>query len=178
MQSTASKTTYCTQPTGTVSSASGSHIRRSAFPHNSLLPYVQCKIHSLRRPTKSLADLSDGVANSNIADFQTYGSDINEVYVTATLYGFGIPLYSVGSSSRTGRASQQEDNVSNAMKKGNIRQHSISNLSPMRYPSDIVWNGESLNFPTRFRDLARDACITFDIVGPSGEQVRTSCTSQ
>lgn len=155
-------------------SSGGSHVRRSALPHHALVQNVQCKIHTLHRPTKSLEDMYysiiAGTSTTNNFDDVLLLQNNDEMSVTATLYGFGIPMHSMDVSSSTRSASRIFTRHRQNLIRGSSNQTATNKLNAMRYPKEIIWD-EVLDLPVRWKDLLRDACIAFDVVGPSGEQV-------
>lgn len=168
--------------TGIGSGGSGSHVRRLALPHHALANTIQCKIHSLLRPTKSLEDMYHCIVTNNIttSNLDMLQND-TEITVTATLFGFGIPMHSedVSPSTRSSTTTAKHDASSRSQTANNNNKNKNSNNSKprnkfnsLRHPKDIMWD-EVLDLPVRWKDLLRDACITFDVAGPSGEKVRT-----
>jgi hypothetical protein len=101
-----------------------------------------------------------------------------EITVTATLCGFGIPMHSVDVSPSTRSGTTTKHDASSRSQTANSNSNNNNNRKPrnkynsIRHPKDIMWD-EVLDLPVRWKDLLRDACITFDVAGPSGEQVRT-----
>ena len=97
----------------------------------------------------------------------------DEIRVTATVHGLGTPMHShaAGSSTRSGEV-ELKGSEKNIREDFSIRSldRKRRNIKALRNPKNIVW-GEVLDLPIRWKDVSRDACIAFNVIGPSGEQV-------
>lgn len=168
-----------------IGSGSGSHVRRLALPHHALTSTIQCKVHTLLRPTNSLEDIYHGIVTntSSSTHLDLLQNTDTEITITATLFGFGRPMHSldVSPSTRSSTTSKQDTTFMSQTTNNQHHHHHHNNnnkhqnkFHSLRHPKDIIWD-EVLDLPVRWKDILRDACIAFDIAGPSGEQVRIYC---
>jgi hypothetical protein len=158
--------------TGTANATANpaTHIRRSCVPHSSLLPYVKIIVHRLVRPRVQISKLAPR-------------EDENELRVTASVYGFGIPLHSHATATSTlvgwlendkkspQRHSLQkgvaDDRSRNAQLEGSVN----SSSPPTNKTNDVHWE-EEIKLPIRWKDTTRDGCIVLNVLGSCGQQVR------
>jgi len=145
------------------------HIRRSCVPHSSLLPHVQCTVHHIVRP--------------RLRPFDFFGKsdEENELRVTAMVYGFGIPLHchATASSTHVGTLDAVDGprpiiQLFSEREARDIAPTTSPHREAIGYkPKNVYWR-EPLRLPIRWKDMTRDGCITFSVVGPCGEQVNDS----
>jgi len=156
---------------------SGASIRKVCVPHacTGTESQVRCSIHSVMRPiprnflyhprintqTSAFNNLySDGLTRNRCFD--------DELRVTATVCGMGIPFHSAPAITKS-------QPVSTTFSKDYIPSENTTSYALYKHSLSPDHNSyqfnEYLRFPALWRDLPRDACIAFNVIGSNGNHL-------